>query len=214
MRKIIPISILALIAISFTFCKKDSVSTDKKKVQEPQEEVVLMHTAYGDMYIWLYNATPLHKQNFLKLAKEKYYDSTTFHRVIAGFMIQGGDPNSKDNDPNNDGMGGPGYTVPAEISDTIKHERGALAAARTNNPAKASSGSQFYICLSTPGTSFLDNQYTVYGYVMKGMECADSIVAQPKGRNDRPIKNQYMKVEVVKMSKKEIKEKFNYDAKL
>ena len=92
------------------------------------------------------DVAPKHVENFVKLAREKFYDGTTFHRVIPGFMIQGGDPNSRDADPSNDGIGGPGYTIPAEIK--LKHERGSVATARQGdqvNPAKASSGSQFFI---------------------------------------------------------------------
>ena len=112
------------------------------------EEVVVISTSYGDMIVRLYDATPEHKANFLKLAKEGFYDSTTFHRVIKGFMIQGGDPNSKDDDLRNDGQGGPGYTLPAEIVRGYIHKKGALAAARMGNetnPNMRSNGSQFYI---------------------------------------------------------------------
>jgi cyclophilin family peptidyl-prolyl cis-trans isomerase len=202
--------LMTLLLVQACKTKKEDVGP---KVQE--EEVVEIQTNYGSMYVWLYKATPLHRANFLKLASENYFDSTTFHRVIPNFMIQGGDPNSRDADSTNDGTGGPGYTIPAEISDTIKHARGVLAAARTNNPQKASSGSQFYISVSTAGTAGLDKNYTVFGFVMKGMEYADSIVYAPRNKlNDRPFKNQYMKMKVIKMTKSEIKNKFNYDAKL
>jgi len=153
----------------------------------------------------------LAKENFLKLASEDYYDSTTFHRVISGFMAQGGDPNSKDADPTNDGSGGPGYTVPAEIRDSINHERGALAAARTNNPAKASSGSQFYICHSTSGTAGLDGNYTVYGMVMQGIEVVDSLVIQPKdASNNRPLTDIVMDVNVLNKTLEEISSEYGY----
>jgi cyclophilin family peptidyl-prolyl cis-trans isomerase len=203
------IALIALIFVQACKSKKDEVTPKE------QEDVVEIQTNYGNMYVWLYKATPLHRANFLKLASENYFDSTTFHRVIPNFMIQGGDPNSKDADSTNDGTGGPNYTIPAEISDTIKHARGVIAAARTNNPQKESSGSQFYISVSTAGTAGLDNNYTVFGFVMKGMECADSIVNSPRNKlNNRPFKNQYMKMKVVKMTKDEIKSKFNYEAKL
>ncbi|MEZ4805648.1 MAG: peptidylprolyl isomerase [Bacteroidia bacterium] len=136
----------------------------------PKEDILEINTSYGKMYVWLYKATPLHRENYLKLGREGYLNNTTFHRVIPDFMIQGGDPNSKDTDPNNDGQGGPGYTIPAEIRDSIKHHRGVMAAARTNNPEKASSGSQFYISVSTSGTAGLDGNYTVFGEVMSGIE--------------------------------------------
>ena len=109
-------------------------------------------TSAGKMVIELYDDTPIHRDNFKKLVNEGFFNGTTFHRVISGFMIQGGDPNSKDADPNNDGQGGPGYTIPAEILPTRYHKRGALAAARTgdaSNPERASSGSQFYIVHGT-----------------------------------------------------------------
>jgi cyclophilin family peptidyl-prolyl cis-trans isomerase len=105
-------------------------------------------TEYGDIVIYLYQQTPKHRKNFIKLARKNFYDSTTFHRVIQGFMVQGGDPNSKDENPSNDGRGGPGYTLPAEFDTPYFHMRGAVAAARKNdqaNPGKRSSGSQFYI---------------------------------------------------------------------
>ena len=116
--------------------------------QSSKEELVSIQTEYGDMLVLLYDETPEHKENFLRLAKEGFYDSTTFHRIIDGFMIQGGDPNSKDDNEMNDGQGGPGYTIPAEFNSALIHKRGAIAAARTGgpqNPEKRSSGSQFYI---------------------------------------------------------------------
>lgn len=204
-----------IIVCAISLACKSKVESTPPVASEPQEEIIEMQTPYGNMYIWLYDATPLHKANFLKLAKEGYFDSTTFHRVIPNFMIQGGDPNTKDNDTMNDGQGGPSYTIPAEIRDTIKHMRGVLAAARNNNPQKASSGSQFYISVSTPGTAGLDNNYTVFGFVMKGMEYADMIVKQPRNKyNDRPFKNQYMKVRVIKKTRAQIQSEFGYTPKL
>ncbi|HLZ15459.1 MAG TPA: peptidylprolyl isomerase [Cyclobacteriaceae bacterium] len=123
--------------------------------QKPSKKdfVVTIKTSYGDMVMILYNETPKHKANFIKLAKQHYFDSLMFHRVIAGFMIQGGDPDSKKAKPGeNLGMGGPGYTVEAEFNPKLFHKKGALAAARTggpSNPTKASSGSQFYIVQGT-----------------------------------------------------------------
>lgn len=119
-----------------------------------QEDVVTIKTSYGEMVAILYDETPKHKANFLKLIDEKYYDSLLFHRVMQGFMIQGGDPDSKKAQPGQMlGQGGPGYTVPAEFNPDLYHEKGALAAARLSdqqNPEKASSGSQFYIVQGTP----------------------------------------------------------------
>jgi len=118
--------------------------------QDKKDMVVTFKTPYGDMVAILYNETPKHKENFIKLAKEHYFDSTLFHRVIQGFMIQGGDPNSKKAAPGTRlGNGGPAYTIPAEFNTNLFHEKGALSAARTDNPAKESSGSQFYIVQGT-----------------------------------------------------------------
>ncbi|WP_175402720.1 peptidylprolyl isomerase [Mangrovivirga cuniculi] len=132
--------------ILFTFLLSNSEITAQKK--KKKDELVRMHTPYGEMLILLYDDTPLHKENFLKLVKEGFYDSTTFHRVINDFMIQGGDPNSKDSIKGNDGSGGPRYTIESEFEAGHKHFKGALAAARKGdraNPERASSGSQFYI---------------------------------------------------------------------
>ncbi len=125
----------------------EPTSAAEKAAKDAGETIVLIKTAYGDIKAKLYNSTPQHRDNFIKLASEGFYDGTLFHRVIDGFMIQGGDPDSKSAQPGQAlGMGGPGYTIPAEIG--AKHFRGALSAARTggpSNPEKRSSGSQFYI---------------------------------------------------------------------
>ena len=113
----------------------------------------------------------MHRDNFKKLVAEGFYDGTTFHRVIRGFMIQGGDPNTRDDDPANDGQGGPGYTLPAEIVPGAEHTVGALAAARQGdavNPERRSSGSQFYVV--TGRASHLDGQYTIFGQVVEGLD--------------------------------------------
>ena len=119
-----------------------------KKEKAPKADAII-HTSLGDIYVRLYDETPKHKENFLKLASEHFYDSTTFHRVIKEFMVQGGDPYSKDAQKKNmAGQGGPGYTVPAEFVAAYYHKKGALAAARMGdqmNPKRESSGSQFYI---------------------------------------------------------------------
>lgn len=202
-------ALLSVLLLTNLSCKKEETPA---AVNEPKEDIILLHTSYGDMYIWLYKATPLHRENFLKLARENYFDSTTFHRIIQNFMIQGGDPNSKDSDLANDGQGGPGYTIPAEIRDTIKHDRGALGAARTNNPQKASSGSQFYICYSKAGTQHLDGQYTVFGMVMKGQEVIDKIIVQPveNTTTNRPVKDIRMSVKVLQKTLREIKSEYGY----
>ena len=115
-----------------------------------------IETSYGRMVLKLYDETPLHRDNFIKLVDEGFYDNTTFHRVISNFMIQGGDPNSKDNDPLNDGIGGPGYTIPGEFNPNLIHKKGALSAARQpnrTNPERESSGSQFYVVQGRPQTA-------------------------------------------------------------
>jgi cyclophilin family peptidyl-prolyl cis-trans isomerase len=168
------------------------------------------------LFLILFDEMPLHKANFIKLAKEGYYTGTTFHRIIDGFMIQGGDPNSKDTDPNNDGMGGPAYTIPAEFNPDFKHVRGAVAAARMGdqtNPKRESSGSQFYIVENHQGTNFLDNAYTVFGQVIKNMDLIDKIAVQQKDFRDRPVKDIKMTVTVKQLKKKAITKMYGYQYK-
>jgi cyclophilin family peptidyl-prolyl cis-trans isomerase len=163
-----------------------------------ETNLVKISTAYGDIVIYLYNATPKHRDNFQKLTKEKYFDGTTFHRVIKNFVIQGGDPNSRDKDTTNDGDGGPAYTIDAEFNPLIKHKYGAVGAARESddiNPKQASSGSQFYIVINPNGTPRLDGKYTVFGEVVSGMDVAEKIAIVPKNKKDRPLKDVPMKVE-------------------
>ena len=141
-------------------------------------QVAVLETAMGTIVIKFHEAdAPKTVANFKKLVKSKYYDGTYFHRVIPGFMIQGGDPNSKDADANNDGIGGPDYTIPAEIKG--KHLRGSVATARQGdqvNPTRASSGSQFFIDVA-PQPSLDAGGYTVFGEVISGMDAVDKIVA-------------------------------------
>lgn len=129
--------------------KKEAVMEERVVISAPERCLVEIQTDYGNMVVWLYDATPQHRDNFLKLAEQNYFDDLLFHRVINGFMIQGGDPNSRNAKPGQAlGSGGPGYTVPAEFVDSLIHKKGALSAARTGdqvNPEKKSSGSQFYI---------------------------------------------------------------------
>jgi len=207
---------LIVLAVFLYGCKKDKVETKNQEPTVAKDTIIELSTSFGNMYIYLYKATPLHRTNIIKLAKEGFYDGTTFHRNILNFMIQGGDPNSKDNDSLNDGSGGPGYTIPNEIRDSIKHDRGCLAAARLGdnlNPERESSGSQFYICLSKSGTAHLNNLYTVYGYVMKGMEVADAIVRQKKDANDRPLTDIKMQMKIILKTTEEIKTEYNYTPK-
>ena len=151
---LIKLSIIAILAFTGFSCTSTDSSVNQTETiplfptENRTEEVAVISTKFGEMIVRLYDATPEHKANFLKLAKEGFYDSTTFHRIIEGFMVQGGDPNSKDDNLRNDGQGGPGYTLPAEIVRGYIHKKGALAAARMGNdtnPDMRSSGSQFYI---------------------------------------------------------------------
>jgi len=178
-----------------------------------KEEVVFLKTNLGEMVLVLFNETPLHKENFLKLAKSGFYDSTSFHRIIKNFMIQGGDPNSKDADSTNDGQGGPGYTIPAEFNPKFRHIQGAVAAARMGdqvNPNKESSGSQFYIVENKTGTHFLDNNYTVFGQVIKGLEVVEAIADQQKNFMDRPLRSIKMSMKVKTMKREKITKEFGY----
>jgi len=261
--------------------------------QDKKDYVVTIKTKYGDMVAILYDETPKHKDNFIKLAKEHYYDSLLFHRVIEGFMIQTGDPDSKkamSGEPL--GRGGPGYTIDAEFNPKFIHEKGALSAARLGdgqNPAKASSGSQFYIVQGTKykeeeltldqdkinqslqqyfqnpanqplydslmqyyrtgdqkgytecilkvkprleretgikaekavdpvklktyttvgGAPHLDNEYTIFGKIIKGLDVIDKIATQPTS-NERPVEDIRMTVTVEELSKKKIEKLYGY----
>jgi len=196
---------------------------------EQEIEIVKIHTDFGDIYVYLYDATPIHKANFIKLAKSGFYNGTTFHRVIQNFMIQGGDPNSKDNNPKNDGEGGPEfkgdpntfkdsmsntYTLAPEIKDNIMHKYGSIAAARESddiNPKMRSSGSQFYIVERKNGTPHLDKKYTVFGEVVSGMEVVEKIAVQPKDpSNNRPLKDIKMTVEIIKVKPKLLAKKYKF----
>jgi peptidyl-prolyl cis-trans isomerase B (cyclophilin B) len=184
----------------------------------------IIETDYGIIKVKLLDSTPKHRDNFIKLAKEGFYDGLLFHRVVPGFMIQGGDPDSRNATPGQQlGMGDPGYMIEPEIG--APHIRGALAAARNQNPQKKSSGSQFYIVQGQPvddsyldqteahkgikynptqrqlykevgGTPFLDMDYTVFGEVVSGMEVIEKIAALPRDPSDRPNKDIRMKVRI------------------
>lgn len=206
----------------------------KKPAPVEKVRLVEIKTNFGTMVLKLYNETPLHRDNFIKLVQEKFYDGVLFHRIIEGFMIQGGDPNSI-NAADSVMLGNgeaPGDRIPAEFKNNLIHKKGALAAARDNNPEKASSNCQFYIVqgkktesvdemnmmecnvrsanpsftyTSTQrnlyktigGTSFLDQNYTVFGEVVKGLEVIDKIAAMPKDSNDRPLQNISMTVRML-----------------
>ncbi len=219
MKKIISgIAIMLVMAFAASAQEKKAGTADK---------IVEISTIYGKMKIRLYNETPKHRDNFIKLASEGFYDGLLFHRVINGFMIQGGDPKSKNATPDVMlGGGDVGYKIPAEINDKLIHKKGTLCAARDGNPEKASSGCQFYIVQGkkltdqeldgldnnrtvkyTPeqrtayktlgGTAFLDNNYTVYGEVIEGMDVIDKIAAVKTKPGDRPVEDVKMTVKVI-----------------
>lgn len=214
------------------FSQKDSTVTKKDRKRD-----VLLQTSMGDITIRLSDSTPLHRDNFLKLVKVGFYDSLLFHRVIRDFMIQGGDPNSKNAAAGMMlGNGGTSYRIPAEFRQTLFHKKGVIAAARDNNPAKESSGCQFYITQgkiytdagldslenfrlkkkipeqyraaykTIGGVPFLDQNYTVYGEVVKGLEVVDKIaeVQTSKGNDrDRPLSDvMIVKAKLIKRKKK------------
>jgi len=196
-----------LTLFAFAAMLSASAQTTTEPVLPKDDYVVTISTSYGDIILLLYNQTPAHKKNFIDLAQKHYYDGTTFHRVILDFMIQGGDPYSKDSITTNDGTGGPGYTIPAEFNPNLKHDKGALAAARMGdgvNPEKASSGSQFYIVQNKKGTPFLDNSYTVFGQTIRGFDIIDKIAQVQVDGASRPLKDIPMKVTAVKMKTKKI----------
>lgn len=210
--------------------EKGKQKTTSKAVQvaTPDRCLVSIETPLGMMVAEIYDSTPLHQDNFVKLVEQAYFDSLLFHRVIQNFMIQGGDPDSRDAAPGQQlGMGGPGYTIKAEFLDSLAHVKGALAAARTNNPQKRSSGSQFYIVHGKPvseaelnqregrynfrypsfvrdeyleqgGTPFLDQEYTVFGKVIEGLEVLDRIAAVKTNRANRPDEDVWMVIRLIR----------------
>ena len=154
----------------------------------------VIETGKGEIEIeFLPDKAPGHVENFLKLAREGFYDGTTFHRVIPGFMIQGGCPNTKDAQGSKaaHGTGGPGYNVDAEFNDTT-HARSVVSMARAQDPNSA--GCQFFVCVAD--STFLDKQYTAFGRVVRGMEAVDAIVSAPRDPRDNPKDRIEMKVKV------------------
>ncbi len=170
--------------------EKKSIAQEGKKMAET---TAVIETKFGNIELKFFpDVAPNHVKNFIDLAKKGFYDGTTFHRVIPGFMIQGGDPNTKNSDKSRHGMGGPGYSVKAEFNKK-QHKRGIVSMARAADPNSA--GSQFFICVAD--TPFLDNQYTVFGEVVSGMEVADKIVGQPRDKKDNPNDRIEVKVKIV-----------------
>ncbi len=213
---------------SLICCSVMAQNDIKTTVADSVEHEVLISTDLGDITVKLYNTTPRHRDNFLKLVNQGFYDSLLFHRVIRNFMIQGGDPESK-NAPAGTmlGNGDVGYTIPAEFIDTLFHKKGALCAARTENPERASSGCQFYIVegqvfteeqvqmlelqrgiklspeqklvyTTVGGSPWLDKNYTIYGEVVSGLGVVDKIALVQTGPYDRPIVDLHMKMKQIK----------------
>ena len=164
-----------------------------EEMKKMSETKTIIETKFGNMELRFFpEVAPNHVKNFIDLSTKGFYDGSTFHRVIPGFMIQGGDPNSKNPDRSTHGMGGPGYALKAEFNDK-PHKRGRLSMARASHPDSA--GSQFFICVAD--ASFLDKQYTVFGEVASGMEVADKIVAQQRDKTDNPLDRIEMKLKIV-----------------
>ncbi|MGQ4807381.1 Peptidyl-prolyl cis-trans isomerase B [Candidatus Entotheonellaceae bacterium PAL068K] len=159
----------------------------------------IINTKFGDITIrFLSDKAPKHVASFVKLATSGFYDGTIFHRVIPGFMIQGGDPNTKDKDNTaRYGTGGPGYSLKAEFNDR-PHVRGAVSMARSRHPDSA--GSQFFIVVAE--ARFLDGKYTVFGEVVKGMDVADKIVSQKRNARDMPLERIEMTVRIAEAQEK------------
>jgi len=216
--------------------------TNLAQAQKKSKKDILytLTTPYGDMKFILYEKTPKHRENFQKLVKEKFYDGLLFHRVIQDFMIQGGDPESKNAEITKMlGSGNLGYTVDAEFDTAYIHKKGAIAAARTNNPEKASSSCQFYIVKGRKvnesqlemleqkggfkyteaqkelyqnlgGTPHLDQEYTVFGEVLQGLDIIDKVAEVKTQAGDRPKIDVPMNISYKKVKKKDITKEFGY----
>jgi len=195
MRLIKGICVLTLLVL---FCMPGHAEMKEKKFTKEEiakmaETRAVIETKFGKIELKFFpDVAPNHVNNFIELAKKGFYDGSTFHRVIPGFMIQGGDPNSKNPDKSKHGAGGPGYTVKAEFSNK-PHKKGTLSMARAASPDSA--GSQFFICVAD--ASFLDKQYTVFGEVVSGMDVGDKIVSQPRDARDNPNERIEMKVSII-----------------
>ncbi len=184
-------------SVASVLCAGPVVAADKTMTQKADVSKgarAIIKTKFGDIEVKFFpEEAPRHVENFIKLAKEGFYNGTIFHRVIPGFMIQGGDPNTKDSLKKDIyGQGGPGYTIKAEFND-IPHKRGILSMARAQDPDTA--GSQFFIVVED--SRFLDNKYTVFGEVTKGIGVADKIVNVPRDERDNPRDRVEMTITIV-----------------
>jgi peptidyl-prolyl cis-trans isomerase B (cyclophilin B) len=192
--------ILVFFVFSLTLSMSQSFSQgvqykkfSSEEVKRMSEQQAIIHTTLGDITLKFFpEVAPNHVNNFIELAKKGFYNGMTFHRVVAKFVIQGGDPNSKNPDRSSHGMGGPGYQIKAEFNNK-PHRRGTLSMARSTHPDSA--GSQFFICVAD--APFLDRKYTAFGEVVKGMEVVDKIVSQPRDGNDNPNDRIEMTVDIV-----------------
>ncbi|RXF71788.1 peptidylprolyl isomerase [Arcticibacter tournemirensis] len=236
-----PFAFKPILILFLSFVLGSSFAANRKEtgifdfLKKPGNQYVLIKTDKGECIVRLYNETPKHRDNFIKLVKKGFYNGTLFHRVIKSFMIQGGDPDSKHAKPAQLlGEGDLGYQIPAEFNPGIFHKKGVIAAARDDNAAKSSSASQFYlvqgkvytdeelnvveekrlkgrkippaqrqIYKTIGGTPFLDQNYTVYGEIVKGIEMVDSVASVPTDGNDRPLSDISIQMRLLK--RKEIK---------
>ncbi len=196
MKRIVKFLLIATLALGMSSCGSCSSNSNEEEtlmeVNELKTERMFdIETNLGTMRIKLYDKTPLHRDNFAKLVAKKYYDSTLFHRVIPGFMIQAGDPLTRDTSMVDKwGTGGPGYTVPAEFVNEYWHKKGVVAAARQGdlaNPKKSSSGSQFYIVHDENACLHLDGEYTIFGETIDGFDVIDKIASVETDLRDLPI---------------------------
>jgi len=189
------VSILALflLFISGADAEEKQRNFTQEEIKKMSETRAVIETKFGNMELKFFpDVAPHHVTNFIELAKKGVYDGTTFHRIIPKFMIQGGDPNSKNPDKTKHGTGGPGYTIKAEFNDR-PHKRGTLSMARAAQPDSA--GSQFFICVAD--AFFLDKQYTAFGELVSGIEVADKIVSQQRDKSDNPVERIEIKVKIV-----------------
>jgi peptidyl-prolyl cis-trans isomerase B (cyclophilin B) len=188
-----PLLIALLIFITIAYGEIRNRKFEQEEINKMAEAKAVIETKFGNIELRFFpEAAPNHVNNFIELAKKGFYDGTTFHRIIPRFMIQGGDPNSKDPDRSKHGMGGPGHTLKAELNNR-PHKKGTLSMARSAHPDSA--GSQFFICVAD--SSSLDGKYTVFGEVVSGMEVVDQIVNQSRDKNDNPLDRIEMKVKII-----------------
>ena len=191
MKRSLTLAFLVLLVKSQKTAKADTISLANFKNQLPEEPIFDIVTSMGTIRVKLYKDTPKHRDNFVRLALTRYYDGLLFHRVIDGFMIQGGDPYTRDTSRVDEwGEGGPGYTIDAELVPEHTHKKGALAAARRvgsiANPMKESSGSQFYLVQDSTNCKHLNGEFTVFGETVAGMNVIDRIARVRTDRFDRP----------------------------